>query len=76
MSALRAAGALTCAPASTFPVLLEVRDIGAFLAAHQGHRQQVEPVVTQRVFPPLMREAVQANGLAAGLRPAWRMVLG
>ena len=49
-------------------VLLEGRDIDSFLEAFESYRQQhaVEPVVTaltQRVFPPLLRQAFKDDNL-------------
>lgn len=60
--------------------LLEVRDVGGFLAAYQDYRQHngIEPVVTgltQRVFPPLLRDAFMTERLAAAdIVLLWRLV--
>jgi hypothetical protein len=60
--------------------LLEVRDVGGFLAAYQDYRQHngIEPVVTgltQRVFPPLLRDAFKTEQLAAAdIVLLWRLV--
>lgn len=60
--------------------LLEVRDVGGFLAAYQDYRQHngIEPVVTgltQRVFPPLLRDAFKTERLAAvDIVLLWRLV--
>lgn len=54
--------------AENLRVLLEGRDIDGFLEAFESYRQQhtVEPVVTaltQRVFPPLLRQAFKEDNL-------------
>lgn len=54
--------------AENLRVLLERRDIDDFLEAFESYRQQhpIEPVIgalTQRVFPPLLRQAFQEDGL-------------
>lgn len=60
--------------------LLEVRNVGGFLAAYQEYRQHngIDPVVTsltQRVFPPLLRDAFKANRLSASdIVLLWRLV--
>ena len=59
---------------------LEERDISGFLAAYQEYRRcnVIEPAVTgltQRVFPPLLRNALQAEELsAADIVLLWRLV--
>lgn len=60
--------------------LLEARDISGFLIAYEVYRQQhvSEPVVTaltQRVLPPLLREAFSEDRLPAStIVLLWRMV--
>lgn len=60
--------------------LLEVRDVGGFLAAYQNYRvcHGIDPVVTgltQRVFPPLLRDAFMAEALdATAIVLLWRLV--
>lgn len=60
--------------------LLEVRDVGGFLAAYQDYRMShgIDPVVTgltQRVFPPLLRDAFTAEALdAPAIVLLWRLV--
>jgi hypothetical protein len=60
--------------------LLEVRNLGGFLAAYQDYRVHhgIEPVVTgltQRVFPPLLRDAFTAEALdAPTIVLLWRLV--
>lgn len=60
--------------------LLEARNIGGFLAAYDAYRWQnnIEPGVTgltQRVLPPLLRAAFEAEELsAADLVLLWRLV--
>lgn len=60
--------------------LLEARNISGFLAAYDAYRRQnsIEPGVTgltQRVFPPLLRAAFEAEGLSAvDLVLLWRLV--
>lgn len=60
--------------------LLEVRDLGGFLTAYEGYRRQhgIDPVVTgltQRVFPPLLREAFLADSLdSLSIVLLWRLV--
>lgn len=60
--------------------LLEARDVSGFLAAYQDYRQHngIEPVVTgltQRVFPPLLRDAFKTERLAAAdIVLLWRLV--
>ena len=60
--------------------LFEVRDVGGFLTAYQDYRKQsgIDPVVTgltQRVFPPLLRDAFNTEQLApAGIVLLWRLV--
>jgi hypothetical protein len=66
--------------AENLRVLLERRNIDAFLEAFEGYRQQhtMEPVVTaltQRVFPPLLRQAFLEDQLQpATLVRLYRMV--
>ncbi len=60
--------------------LLEARDVGGFLAAYQTYRQHngIDPVVTgltQRVFPPLLRDAFKSEQLVAtDVVLLWRLV--
>jgi hypothetical protein len=60
--------------------LLEVRDVGGFLASYQEYRQNngSDPAVTgltQRVFPSLLREAFKTERLAASdIVLLWRLV--
>ena len=60
--------------------LLEVRDLAGFLTAYQDYRTHsgIDPVVTgltQRVFPPLLRDAFKAEVLGApAIVLLWRLV--
>jgi hypothetical protein len=60
--------------------LLEARDVGTFLAAYEEYRRlhAIEPTVTgltQRVFPPVLRAAFEAEQLAASdIVLLWRLV--
>ncbi len=66
--------------AENLRVLLEARDIDGFLTALEAYRQQYsfEPVVTaltQRIFPPLLRAALQEERLLpTALIRLYRMV--
>lgn len=60
--------------------LLEACDVGGFLAAYQEYRRHsgIEPAVTgltQRVFPPLLRDALKTERLTAvDIVLLWRLV--
>jgi hypothetical protein len=60
--------------------LLEARDLGAFLASYQEYRRHhaIEPGVTgltQRLFPPILRAAFEAEQLSASdIVLLWRLV--
>ena len=64
----------------TLRELLEMNDVGGFLVAYQEYRQHtgIDPVVTgltQRVFPPLLREAFNTDHLSASnIVLLWRLV--
>lgn len=60
--------------------LLEIRNVGGFLLGYQDYRARhgIDPVVTgltQRVFPPLLRDAFTADVLdAPAIVLLWRLV--
>lgn len=60
--------------------LLEARNVRAFLTAFQEYRRtnEVDPVITgltQRVFPPVLRDALQSDAIdAADIVLLWRLV--